>query len=486
MSISAAISNAYSGLTAVSRRAETISSNVANALNENYTRREVMTAERVIGGTGSGVKVESIFRAVDLLATSQRRATGAELGNAATLSDASSRLAQLLGEPGDVGALATQVLKLENSLRAAANAPESDALRAVVLSDASGLADSINTISTQTSAVRMDADATIARHVQTVNSALQQIEAVNTAIRIRGAGSGDTAALEDERAKLIDKISELVPIRQIARPGGEIALYSQKGAALIDGAANTLEFTPTPVITHDMTLASTALSGISINGRPITMGSGAGQLDGGALSAAFMVRDVTAPEFNGQMDAMARDLIERFQDPAVDPSLAPGDAGLITDNGAAFAPVDELGLAGRISINALVDPSQGGDLWRLRDGLGAVAPGPAGDDTQLRRMVDAMTAQRVPSGASGVSSLSSATSLAAGITSLIAGAASRQEDKTAYQMGQFDILREGELAMTGVDSDYEMHQLLLVEQAYAANARVISTADKLLQTLMEI
>ncbi|MCF6306236.1 MAG: flagellar hook-associated protein FlgK [Rhodobacteraceae bacterium] len=486
MSISAAISNAYSGLTAVSRRAETVSSNVANALNENYTRREVMTAERVIGGTGSGVKIDSIFRAVDVLATSQRRATGAELGNSALKSDAMTRMAEMLGQPGDARALATQVLQLENSMRAAADAPQSEALRSNLLSDASGLANSLNSISTQTSAVRMEADATIARHVQTVNSALKQIEAVNTEIRIRGSGSNDTAALMDERARLIDKISDLIPVRLISRDKGEVALYSQNGAALIDGAANVLEFSPTPVITHDMTLASTALSGISINGRPITMGSGAGQLDGGALSAAFEVRDVIAPEFNSRIDAMAQDIVDRFQNPATDPSLAPGAAGLFTDNGAAFLPADTLGLAGRIDINALVDPAQGGDLWRLRDGIGAVAPGPAGDDSQLRRMVDAMTAQLVPGAGTGVITLSSATSLAAGITSIVAGNASRQEDQTAYQMGQFDILREGELAMTGVDTDYEMQQLLLVEQAYAANARVISTADMMMQTLLEI
>ena len=77
-------------------------------------------------------------------------------------------------------------------------------------------------------------------------------------------------------------------------------------------------------------------------------------------------------------------------------------------------------------------------------------------------MVDTMTAQLTPSGASGVTNLSSATELAAGITSIVANIASRQEDQSAYQLGQFDILRESELAMTGVDSDYEMQQLLLV------------------------
>jgi len=38
----------------------------------------------------------------------------------------------------------------------------------------------------------------------------------------------------------------------------------------------------------------------------------------------------------------------------------------------------------------------------------------------------------------------------------------------------------------GVDTDYEMQQLLLVEQSFAANARVIQTIDELIQTLLRI
>ncbi len=484
MSITAAISNAYSGLTSVSRMAETVSNNVANAMNENYARRAVNADQRVVGGVGMGVNVTSIDRALDLLATSSRRARGAAYGNANTLSEASSRMAQTLGAPGDAGALGTRMLDFENAIRNAADNPASDSAREHLLSQAKNLTGTLKGISTQTMAVRMDADAQIASQVQTVNVALKKIEAVNTEIRLR-AGSGNTAALEDVRKKLIDEVSSIIPIKQIARDGGVVALYSEGGAALIDGQANELGFTATPVITPDMTLASGALSGLTLNGRPMSIGTGAGQLEGGTLSAAFEVRDVKAPAFNARIDAVARDLVERFQSTTTDPSLAAGDAGLFTDNGAAFNPANELALAQRLEINAAVDPAQGGDLWRLRDGINAVQ-GPAGDDTQLRRMVDAMMLERTPSAATGLVSLVSATELSEGISALVSAQAARDESTTAYNAGQFDILRESELGLTGVDTDYEMQQLIMIEQAYAANARVISTADQLMQTLLEI
>lgn len=485
MSISAAISNAYSGLTSVSRMAETVSNNIANAMNENYARRSVVTDQRVVGGVGMGVAVTSIDRAMDLLATSSRRSRGASYGSANTLSTASSRMAATLGVPGDAGALGSRMLSFGNALRLAADNPASAPAREQMLAEANSLTQSLKNISTQTMAVRMDADAQIATQVRTVNVALKKIEAVNTEIRLR-QGSGNTAALEDVRKKLIDEVSSIIPIKQISREGGIIALYTEGGAALIDGQANELGFSATPTITPDMTLASGSLSGLTLNGRPMSIGTGTGQLEGGTLSAAFNVRDVLTPEFNARIDAVARDLVERFQSTSTDPSLAPGDAGLFTDNGAAFNPANELALAQRLEINAAVDPAQGGDLWRLRDGINAAVQGPAGDDTQLRRMIDAMDAQRSPSAATGLISLVSATELAEGITALVAAQAARAEDTTAYNAGQFEILRESELGIVGVDTDYEMQMLLMIEQAYAANARVMATADQLMQTLLEI
>ena len=45
---------------------------------------------------------------------------------------------------------------------------------------------------------------------------------------------------------------------------------------------------------------------------------------------------------------------------------------------------------------------------------------------------------------------------------------------------------EAELSETGVDIDSQMQDLLTIEQAYAANARVIEIANQMLQRLMEI
>lgn len=54
MSIASAFNFAISGLTASSRKAEVVSSNIANAMTEGYARRELSIASQTLGGTEIG------------------------------------------------------------------------------------------------------------------------------------------------------------------------------------------------------------------------------------------------------------------------------------------------------------------------------------------------------------------------------------------------------------------------------------------------
>ena len=119
-----------------------------------------------------------------------------------------------------------------------------------------------------------------------------------------------------------------------------------------------------------MALTSGGLSGLTVNGNPVRTDSLRGALRGGSLSAQFEIRDELGVEAQAELDSVARDLIERFEDPALDPTLSPGDPGLFTDNGNAFDPLTEIGLSAWLRVNPDADPEQGGESWRLRDGLG--------------------------------------------------------------------------------------------------------------------
>ncbi|WP_112320548.1 flagellar hook-associated protein FlgK [Oceanibium sediminis] len=488
MSLSTALSNALSGLNTSSLEAELISNNVANAQTPGYTRRVAELTALSTGGSGAGVAVSGVQLMQDPAAVANRRRSDAELGAQNVALDGLSRIAGSLGVPGEGTALADLAASFETSLLAAANDPGSTTRLSNAVTSAVRYGDALTSLSTETQRVRMDADAEIATQVAQVNENLASIDVLNREIQMLSISGGDASALIDARKALIDQVSSVLPIRSSARPNGEVALYTAGGAQLLDGRAATLGFTAKPVITQDMTLGSGALSGLTLNGKPLSVGApdGSGQADGGSLGALFVQRDTTMPEFANQLDALAADLVNRFQDPAIDGTRAVGDPGLFTDNGGAFSAVDIEGLAGRLSVNAAVDPAEGGAVWRLRDGLGAATTGDSGDGRLLDTLSTAAWQRLAPDPSLGFTGSGGVADFAASLTSVVAGREQQAEGRVAYTSALNTALRSEEIAVSGVNTDNELQKLLMVEKSYAANAFVLSTVDNLIQRLLEI
>ena len=477
------LSNAMSGLTAAARSIELISANVANASTPGYGRREIMLSALSLNGAGAGVRVDGVARIVDQTAIADRRLADAALGAASTRGEFLTRLETAIGLPGEAGSLSGRLAAFEAAAASAASRPDETSRLASIRDAAVGLARQFNLISTEIRSLRMSADGEIARQVSEVNSSLARVADLNGEIRMRRGLGQDASALIDERQRLIDRVSGIIPIRELPRENGQVALFTPTGAALVDGAAATLGFSPAGMIDPAMTLAGGALSGLTLNGRPVATAGTAAPFAGGALAENFRIRDELAVDANAQLDALARDLVERFADPTLDPTLAAGAPGLFTDAGAAFAAANETGLAARLSFNGAADPAQGGTLRLLRDGLGAATPGPAGDATLLNGYLDALTAQRVP--ATGGFAGGGSGDLAAEFLSGIATARLSAETERSFASTRQQTFATAEL-QAGVDTDQEMQKLLLVEQAYAANARVLQTVDEMIGTLLEI
>lgn len=483
MSITGSLSNALSGLTASARAAELVSSNVANAMTEGYGRRELSLSPRVAGGSGSGVSVDGVTRIVDEIVLRDRRLAEAGAAAADTRAAFFGDLQALLGTPDDPGSISGRLAAFEAALIEASSRPDLQARLQAVARTAGDLAGALNAASDGVQRLRMDADAAIAATVDDANLTLERIAEVNALI-LRNDGAGrDVSALLDQRQQLVDRLAEVVPLRVLPRDNGTIAIYTMGGAALLDIRPARIGFDPTATIVPDMTQSSGALSGLTLNGRPVRTSGDFAPFAGGRLDALFGLRDADAVTAQAQLDAVARDLVDRVTDPAVDPTLTPGAAGLFSDAGAAFDPADEIGLAGRLAVNPAVLPEAGGDLWRLRDGLFAAAEGEAGNNTVLTALAAALQSERVPASGALTAAARTSAGLLGDLNSRIGAEIRAADSAVGYRQAQLDTLRGAELA-GGVDTDQEMQKLLLIEQSYAANAQVIRTADDLLQLLL--
>lgn len=477
MNLSSAQSNALSGLSASARGANLVSTNISNTLTDGYAARELSQSTRSLGG----VQIDGVQRRVDLALLADRRIADASLANADLKSSYLTRLQGLSGTPDQAGSLTALLADFEATLIEASSRPDAEIRLQAVVTSAQAISQKINANADGIQALRAEIDQQIDAQTTQLNRSLAQVSDLNKSIVKANARAQDTSSLEDQRQRLIDQISEIVPLKQLPRKLGAVALYATGGAVLLDSSALSLDFSPSNTVTADSTLANGQLSGLSVDGIAFSSAE-TGRFGGGSLTALFELRDETLVTAQRQLDTVAQDLAGRFET-GLDPSLGVGSPGLFTEAGAVTSTLT--GLASRLAVNPLVTPQTGGEVWRLRDGLGAAAPGDVGNADLLNAMLDILAqTQAAPNISLGASEKTSI-EIANAFLSSIAIQVYNGENTQSYHSARQAALREAELA-NGVDTDQELQKLMLIEQTYAANAKMIQAVDDMLEILMGI
>lgn len=481
MSLTSALSNAKSGLVATARSADIVANNVANAMTEGYGRREVRLSASSLGGFGAGVSVTSVERIINLSAMNERRMAEASLSFEQERSQFLKSLEFNIGGVDSPTSLNARFSDFEAALVGATSSPEDEGQLSLVLEAAQNLVVTINSAANDIQKSREQADTNIYEAVEALNSSLENIVSLNSQIRSQLASSGNANGLMDERQRIIDSISHIIPLKQVEGEFGTVKIMTQNGTTLADSSSARFSFYRTPTITPDMTLASGALSGLTISGASSSVGDVSSIIDGGFLSSQFEVRDTLSIQWTNEIDMISEDLISNFSDPILDTTLGTS-VGLFTDQGGSIMPGDEVGVSSRLEINPAVDPAQGGAIWRLRDGIGSLVQGPVGNTAILGGFLNVLQGKD-PTGATDVSP--SFVSKSITLVSSLSGARVSSENSQAFFEASRLAFASDELSVA-VDTDQELQSLLLIEQSYAANAQVLATIDEMLQSILRV
>lgn len=484
MSLTSALSNALSGLNTGARLAEMTSENISNSLNEGYAKRQAQLSSRLVGGFGAGVRVLSIERQVNKALVQDLRLSGAESSALSPGFKTLKTIETAIGNPSDGSSLVGRLASLERSLVEAATKPESEVLLLRARDAASNLVTGLHDVSARISEARQSADAAIAKEVAALNATLKSVRDLNLQITAMTARGQDTSAAEDQRQKLVDQISTLVPVRELAREGNQIALFTTTGVTLLDGRATVFSFEPKAIIGAGDTIQNGALSGLSADGKPVSTNPDGGRLGQGKLSALFEVRDEMTIGLQGSIDTIARSMIERLSGPAVDPTLATGETGLFVDGTPPGLPLDAPGLASRIALNPAILGDGAGQIWKLRDGIHSNLDLSRADPSLLQA-ISRQLASNLPVPGNAAAPAASLAGLISKAVSEVASQRVSTEATISFATAKSQALK-AELLKDGVDTDQEMQSLMQIEKAYAANARVIQTIDDMLRNLLEI
>ena len=217
----------------------------------------------------------------------------------------------------------------------------------------------------------------------------------------------------------------------------------------------------------------------------------------GRLTGLAAVRDGVAVTYQSQLDEIARGLIQAFaeSDQSATPTL-PDAPGLFTYAGAPAMPPSGsvlVGLAGTIKVNASVDPAQGGNPARLRDGGISGNPayvynatGAAGYSQRLEQLLDALDTQQSFDPAAQVGAVGDAwPALRASSVAWLQEARKSASADGDYKTALLERASEALSKATGVNLDEEMTLLLELERSYQASTKLVTTIDNMLGALLQ-
>ncbi|WP_296640164.1 FlgK family flagellar hook-associated protein [Roseinatronobacter sp.] len=475
MSLGIATNTAMGGIRMTALGTRLVAENLANAEVDGYGVRSLVPSSLLVNNRNMPIQRE----VNPVVLGAARRAESAHLHTEirhAGMVD----LERTFGLPGESGSLNSLVTQLDSSLRQAASMPDSDAALHSVAQDAGRLVAKFNATESAIQSLRQQADDAVAVDINMLNSSLDRVAALNVEIQRQTLLGGNTHGLMDERQRVTSEIARIIPITEIPRDNDRIMLLAANGQILADLTHAEFGFTPSIGLVAGASLSNGAASPVSLDGRPLAADSPV--LGSGRVGANLAIRDEIAPRAQTRLDTLAYDLLKRFSGPDADASLAPNALGMFTLDGVTTLPAMADGLAGRMQLSARINPDTGEGLWRLRSGLNAAAPGPSLDPANLNTLSAVL--EKATSLQSGTPARAYSDHVASQVSAL-ATARLGEESSLTFTMAQHAALQE-ELAAQGVDTDRQMQNLLTLERAYAANARVLSAIDQMMRNLLEI
>lgn len=436
---------------------EVANNNIANAATPGYARRTIV-GEAVGGSTvpalwsryegyGDGVGVGDVRRMVNpLLDTRVRR----EHGSLAYLTSRQEVLARVeagIGEPSKTG-VASAIDAFAQSWQDLANNPGGDAARQQVLGLAESLAQALRVQVANVTGEEADQRVHLRNVVEETNALAKDLAAMNQAIFSTEQTGTDTGVLRDQRDQLALRLAELTGATTTVRADGMYDV-SLEGRALVSGRdAGALSIASGIDADGDA-------DGTAISFALTPPGGGAAvavPTAGGELGGVTEVLTTSLPNYRAGLDALARDLAVAINAQHRTGYDAAGEAG------GDFFSYDPADPAASLTV-AITDPD---DL-----AASSVAGGglDGGNADLLSGTGDAAGAyQRLVNGfGTEVSALN------------------RQVANQASLTGSLDDSWEQQ---AGVNLDEETVNMLSAQRAYEAAARLMTTLDQVLDTLI--
>ena len=489
MGLSAALSIASGGLANVQSQLALVSNNVANASTPSYST-EVGTQQSLdAGGTGLGVRTGPATRNIDTALQAQVFSQTATVAGLQTRQSALQAIDAVQGTPGQNTDIASLLTNLQNQFSTLLNDPSNQAQQSQVVSSATNLARNINTLSNAYTTQRQAAQDNIVAEVGLLNTTLGTIGDLSSRIIAAKASGQSTADFENQRDAAVTTLSQLVDVKLLQQPNGDVLVTTSAGLPLpTHSAANQLS-TSDVNVQPGAAYSMGTIPPIMLGGIDVTQ-----QLQGGQIGANIALRDTTLPTDQAELDEFSQNLAGRFNASGL--TLFTDPAGNLSPQSAPPLPVQKLyvGFAATIQVDQAVQQTPS----LVRDGNS-----PALNPNQYAGFADVINAVlnstfgstpvlRTNTGGLGpagdLSAPYSAPSTLVGLAATMIAAQAQNSASTSDQLSTEQAVQttlSGKLSsQSGVDMDTEMSNMIALQNAYGANAKVIAAVQAMWTQLL--
>ncbi|NOH72567.1 flagellar hook-associated protein FlgK [Vibrio pectenicida] len=450
---------ALSGLNTNRVALDVTAQNVSNINTPGYSRQQALMAS-VAGAkhdnlsAGSGVEVASIRRVTDEFLIKQTWATQSQSAYATRYNTNMSQLENTLGADGF--SLSAGLDTLFSALNDATVKPESIPYRQQIINESEALARRFNTLTESLSHQHKDMNDQRSAGIAHANSLMSNIADINKQIvEIKGTG-GNPAQLLDTRDNLIGELSKVVSVKTTSQADGSLQVTLSSGQPLVMGSdAAKLKATPDP---SDPYLALVQVE-FGVQSFATT-----GDL-GGQIGALSDYQTKVLKPYLGAIDDMAKALADEFN------ALFVTGKDLNGNGGQPLFSYDAANPAASLTITDL-NPEQ----------LALSADGNPGNADVLDKLI-AVSNKNVAISGFGSVSLNDAFAAIVGETAIQARQADADYQAKLAMNQQAVAARDN---VSAVNSDEEAANLMTFANAHQANMKVISMANQLFDSVLQL
>jgi flagellar hook-associated protein 1 FlgK len=498
MSLDLGLTPASTGLASINRQMAVVSQNVANAGTPGYSREVVANTNLTAGGIGYGVRVGVATRETDAALQKALYQQNAEVAGQQVTSDILASVDAAQGATASGNDLSSRLGKLTDAFTTLGTDPSNQAQQSAVVAAANNVAGGIRAQSAAYTAARQSVQDGVVTDVSALNAAIGNIGTLSDKIIASKSRGESTADLEAQRDAQEQTAAQIGGLRFIPTGNGDVTAVS--GGLIVDTRAQSGPF---KVDAASLSPGSSAPQ-LTLSGTNVTAA-----IKDGSLGARLTLRDTTLPQAQAGLDEFAQTLSTRLASQGL--TLFTDPAGNLPNTGGNPAQAGYIGYSASILVNPAVTASPSA----VRDGTNSVvndptgasaftpnpAGGPAGSTTLINRVllygfgaqaqagVNQPTVTQNGLGTDGSFSLaynagSTLASFAANLVGAQAQTAGAAKDKLTDSSALQNTLSTKLQDETGVSIDTELSNMVVLQNAYGANAKIITASQSMWTTLL--